>query len=97
MNELKSKLEQAKKDREAIDSNIKDLKNQIEEANKIKPKHGDIVINELGFKRIVIKVDGEFISFDDERLQIAGTKYIEKCYQHIPGYAAYKVIGNVFD
>jgi len=102
---LDDKIEQCKKDIVALQSFLKQLEDQKEKEKEKKewvvPKHGDIVVIEQLFKRIVIKDEDGFQAYDVHGNRQAGTgRYcgnsVEMMYNSKPS-SRYIVVGNVFD
>ena len=69
------------KDKEDFEKELKELKG---------PKHGDIVEYDSVGKRIIIKVDGKFVAYNDHGER--KSTYVKDHYNK----GDYRVIGNVF-
>lgn len=89
-----------KADIETMQKRIAMLEEKKKESLIIVPKHGDIVVIDKLFKRIVIKDKEGFQAYDSYGLKQAGTELIcgstvEKMYNNT-GSSRYIVVGNVF-
>jgi len=99
------KIKQCEANIKTLNDNLEQLKKEdteerriAQKAKDIQPKHGDIVTNDCGGKRIVLKIGGKFVSYDCYKCQTGGgvkPKVID--FYNGRTVCTYKVIGNVFD
>lgn len=96
--ELELKLEQAKKDQEAIAKNVKELESQLKEADRVPLKIGDILTSYYG-RRVVVK--SQFYPNCLALIDSLGNEVCwrdkDKCFVNSIYNNLYTKIGNVFE